>query len=158
MKKRTFASRLSLRIMAVLIVIMAIIMAVVYLITKDSMAHEAEARYEGIILHTNEKIRGVLSDVYVAAINNVNVIERNNVNVIERDLNDPDLLQQHLERMVSQNQYMSSCRLIFESDFYPQKGHNFEIYAWRDSSGVVRGKQRQADERASSRLPGACLV
>ena len=133
MKKRTFASRLSLRIMAVLIVIMAIIMAVVYLITKDSMAHEAEARYEGIILHTNEKIRGVLSDVYVAAINNVNVIER--------DLNDSDLLQQHLERMVSQNPYMSSCRLIFESDFYPQKGHNFEIYAWRDSSGVVRGKQ-----------------
>jgi len=133
MKKRTFASRLSLRIMAVLIVIMAIIMAVVYLITKDSMAHEAEARYESIILHTNEKIRGVLSDVYVAAINNVNVIER--------DLNDPDELQKHLERMVSQNQYMSSCRLIFEPDFFPQKGHNFEIYAWRDSTGVVRGRQ-----------------
>ena len=133
MKKRSFANRLSLRIMAVLIVVSTIIMIAVYLITKDSMAHEAEARYEGIILHTNEKIRGVLSDVYVAAINNVNVIER--------DLNDPDLLQQHLERMVSQNQYMSSCRLIFESDFYPQKGHNFEIYAWRDSSGVVRGKQ-----------------
>ena len=88
--------------MAVLIVVSTIIMIAVYLITKDSMAHEAEARYEGIILHTNEKIRGVLSDVYVAAINNVNVIER--------DLNDSDLLQQHLERMVSQNQYMSSCR------------------------------------------------
>ena len=110
MKKRSFANRLSLRIMAVLIVVSTIIMIAVYLITKDSMAHEAEVRYEGIILHTNEKIRGVLSDVYVAAINNVNVIER--------DLNDPDLLQQHLERMVS-----------------------FEIYAWRDSSGVVRGKQ-----------------
>ena len=134
MKKRSFANRLSLRIMAVLIVVSTIIMIAVYLITKDSMAHEAEARYEGIILHTNEKIRGVLSDVYVAAINNVDVIER--------DLNDPDLLQQHLERMVSQNQYMSSCRLIFEPDFYPQKGHNFEIYAWRDSSGVVRGKQK----------------
>ena len=133
MKKRSFANRLSLRIMAVLIVVSTIIMIAVYLITKDSMAHEAEVRYEGIILHTNEKIRGVLSDVYVAAINNVTVIER--------DLNDPDLLQQHLERMVSQNQYMSSCRLIFEPDFYPQKGHNFEIYAWRDSSGVVRGKQ-----------------
>ena len=133
MKKRTFASRLSLRIMAVLIVIMAIIMAVVYLITKDSMAHEAEARYESIILHTNEKIRGVLSDVYVGAINNVNVIER--------DLQDPDLLQKHLERMVAQNQYMSSCRLIFEPDFFPQKGHNFEIYAWRDSTGVVKGRQ-----------------
>ena len=133
MQKRTFASRLSLRIMAVLIVIFTIIMIVVYLITKDSMAHESEVRYESIILHTNEKIRGVLSDVYVGAINNVNMIER--------DLQDPDLLQKHLERMVAQNQYMSSCRLIFEPDFFPQKGHNFEIYAWRDSTGVVRGRQ-----------------
>ena len=133
MKKRTFASRLSLRIMAVLIVIFTIIMIVVYLITKDSMAHESEVRYESIILHTNEKIRGVLSDVYVGAINNVNMIER--------DLQDPDLLQKHLERMVAQNQYMSSCRLIFEPDFFPQKGHNFEIYAWRDSTGVVKGRQ-----------------
>ena len=133
MEKMTFANRLILRIMAVLIVISAIIMVVVYLITKDSMAHEAEARYESIILHTNEKIRGVLSDVYVGAINNVNVIER--------DLNDPDMLQKHLERMVTQNMYMSSCRLIFEPDFFPQKGHNFEIYAWRDSTGVVKGRQ-----------------
>jgi sigma-B regulation protein RsbU (phosphoserine phosphatase) len=133
MEKMTFANRLSLRIMAVLIVISAIIMAVVYLITKDSMARESEARYESIILHTNEKIRGVLSDVYVGAINNVNVIER--------DLNDPDMLQKHLERMVTMNKYMSSCRLIFEPDFFPQKGHNFEIYAWRDSTGVVRGRQ-----------------
>ena len=37
--------------------------------------------------------------------------------------------------------YMSSCRLIFEPDFYPERGHNYEIYAWRDSSGVVKGKQ-----------------
>ena len=133
MKKRTFANRLSLRIMVVLLVMSAVIMAIVYAITKDSMAKEAESRYESIILHTNEKIRGVLSDVYVGAINNIHVIER--------DLNDPDKLQAHLERMVSQNMYMSSCRLIFEPDFYPQKGHNFEIYAWRDSTGIIRGRQ-----------------
>lgn len=102
MRKRTFANRLSIRIMAVLIVISTIIMVVVYLITKESMDREAEARYESILLHTNEKIRGVLSDVYVGAINNVNVIER--------DLHDPDMLQKHLERMVAQNMYMSSCR------------------------------------------------
>ena len=39
MQKMTFANRLSLRIMAVLIVMFTIIMTVVYLITKDSMAH-----------------------------------------------------------------------------------------------------------------------
>ena len=44
MKKRSFANRLSLRIMAVLIVVSTIIMIAVYLITKDSMAHEAEMR------------------------------------------------------------------------------------------------------------------
>ena len=137
MKKLTLTNRLSFMIMGILIVMSAIIMSIVYVITKDSMAREVESRYEGIILHSNEKIRGVLSDVYVAAINNINVIER--------DVNDPDLLQKHLERMVAQNMYMSSCRLIFEPDFFPQKGHRYEIYAWRDSTGMVMGKQMNED-------------
>ena len=119
--------------MVVLLVMFTAIMAIIYVITRDSMAREAESRYESIILHANEKIRGVLSDVYVGAINNINDIER--------DLDNPDKLEAHLERMVSQNMYMSSCRLIFEPDFYPQKGHNYEIYAWRDSTGTIRGKQ-----------------
>ena len=133
MKKRTFANRLSLRIMVVLLVMFTAIMAIIYVITRDSMAREAESRYESIILHANEKIRGVLSDVYVGTINNINDIER--------DLDNPDKLEAHLERMVSQNMYMSSCRLIFEPDFYPQKGHYYEIYAWRDSTGAIEGKQ-----------------
>lgn len=132
-KKQTLANRLSLRIMVVLIVMSVTIMSAIYYITKDSMAREAESRYNGIILHENEKIRGVLSDVYVAAINNINSIER--------DIDDPDKLQAHLERMVRQNMYMSSCRLIFEPDVYPDRGHNFEIYAWRDPQDVVRGRQ-----------------
>lgn len=133
MKKQTFVNRLSLRIMVVLIIISAIVMAIIYAITKDSMAREAESRYEGIIMHANEKIRGVLSDVYVGTINNI--VD------IERDLDNPDKLQAHLERMVNQNMYMSSCRLIFDPDVYPQKGHRFEIYAWRDSAGIIRGRQ-----------------
>lgn len=119
--------------MVVLIIISAIVMAIIYAITKDSMAREAESRYEGIIMHANEKICGVLSDVYVGTINNI--VD------IERDLDNPDKLQAHLERMVDQNMYMSSCRLIFEPDVYPQKGHRFEIYAWRDSAGIIRGRQ-----------------
>ena len=119
--------------MVVLLVMFTAIMAIIYAITRESMAREAESRYESIILNANEKIRGVLSDVYVGAINNISDIER--------DLDSPDKLQAQLERMVSQNMYMSSCRLIFEPDFYPQKGHNYEIYAWRDSTGMIRGKQ-----------------
>ena len=133
MKKLTLANRLSIRIMAVLIVMSVVIMAMVYAVTRKVMVREAESRYEGIILHANEKIRGVLSDVYVAVINNISDIET--------DINNPDKLQEDLERMVRQNMYMSSCRLIFEPDFYPEKGQNYEIYAWRDSTDVVRGKQ-----------------
>ena len=133
MKKHSFANILSFRVMLVLIVMMTIIMITVYDVTKDTMALEAGSRYESIILNSNERIRGVLSDVYVAAINNINDIER--------DIDDPDKLQAHLERMVKLNMYMSSCRLIFEPDFFPQKGHYLEIYAWRDSTGTIRGKQ-----------------
>ena len=116
-----------------LIVMSAAIMLLVYFITRQSMAREVESRYESVILHANEKIRGVLSDVYVAAINNIYDIES--------DLDDPDKLQKHLERMVSDNMYMSSCRLIFEPHVFPTKGQNFEIYAWRDSTGKVQGRQ-----------------
>ena len=91
MEKWTFANRLSLRIMAVLLLTSAAIMCGIYLITRESMAREAESRYESILFNSNERIRGVLSDVYVAAINNINDVER--------DIDDPDKLQEHLERM-----------------------------------------------------------
>ena len=135
MRKRTrsFANRLGIWIMAVLIVMSVIIMGAVYWVTRDTMAHEAEERYQSIVLHSNEKIRGVLSDVYVAAINNINIIEH--------DIDDPDKLQEHLERMVSLNQYMSSCRLIFEPDVFPKKGHNYEIYAWKEWPRAIHSKQ-----------------
>ena len=133
MKKQTLANRLSLRIMMVLLTMSAVIMILAYVITRDSMAHETESRYEEVIRHENEKIRGVLSDVYVAAVNNIHAIES--------DIDNPDKLQKHLERMVGLNPYMSSCRLIFEPDIYPERGHNFEIYAWRDTAGVVRSRQ-----------------
>ena len=60
MEKLTLANRLSIIVMAVLIVISAAIMSIIYVITKSSMAREVESRYESIILHENEKIRGVL--------------------------------------------------------------------------------------------------
>lgn len=131
--KKALAYRLSMIIIAVLLMMWATIMTIVFVITRNSTAREVESRYEGIILHANEKIRGVLSDVYVAAINNVSTIEHN--------IDDPNLLQAHLEQMLKLNNYMSSCRLIIEPGYYSEQGNYFEIYAWRDSSSVIKGKQ-----------------
>lgn len=133
MKQLTLANRLIIRIMTVLIIMSAVIMIIVYDVTRKSLVRETKSRYEAIILNSNEKARGVLSDVYLGAINNIYVIEQ--------DIENPDKLQKHLERMIRTNMYMSSCRLIFEPDFYPARGHNYEIYAWRDSLGTVWGKQ-----------------
>ena len=117
--------------MAVLIVMSAVIMAIVYMVTRDSMEREAESRYEGVVLHANEKIRGVLSDVYVAAINNVTDIER--------DINDPDKLQAHLEMMVKMNMYMSKRPL------HSQK-HPYTMYG-PDSRGDFRSSACYAPDR-----------
>lgn len=83
MEKLTLANRLSIRIMAVLIVMSTAIMLLVYFITRQSTAREAESRYESVIL---------------------NAI--NNINDIESDIDDPDKLQIHLERMVNQHVYV----------------------------------------------------
>jgi sigma-B regulation protein RsbU (phosphoserine phosphatase) len=45
MEKWTFANRLSLRIMAVLLLTSAAIMCGIYLVTRESMAREVESRY-----------------------------------------------------------------------------------------------------------------
>ena len=133
MKVKSFANRLSVLIMAVLLVMSVLIMTVIFVITREAMAHEVEERYQGILMHTNEKLRGVLSDVYVASVNNIRDIEQN--------IDNPDELQKILMTMLKHNQYMSSSRLIFEPDVFPQMGHDFEICAWRDSTEVVRGQQ-----------------
>ena len=101
MEKITLVNRLSIRIMAVVMVMTVIIVAVVYVITRDSMAREAETRYESVLQNENEKIRGVLSDVYVAAINNVNVIERD----IDKINNDMPKYK-HIHRFIVQKEEM----------------------------------------------------
>ena len=58
MRKLTLARRLSLIVMGGLVVMSAVIMAVVFSITRRTMVAETESRYEGIVMLTNEKIRG----------------------------------------------------------------------------------------------------
>jgi sigma-B regulation protein RsbU (phosphoserine phosphatase) len=45
MKKLTLTNRLSFMIMGILIVMSAIILSIIYVITKESMSREAESRY-----------------------------------------------------------------------------------------------------------------
>ena len=126
----TLSKRLTYRIMTVVLVMMAVIAGVVYFTVREYMLDEAKQRYQNVLLENRQELRRMLSDVYVAA--------ENNVHDIERDLSDPDKLFAHVERIVKNNPSIICCGLLFEPDYYPQKGKFFVPYATRGSDDQIR--------------------
>ena len=126
---KTISKRLTLRIMMVVLATMAVIASVVYFTVGKYMEDEAMQRFQIVVMREYREIQRKLSDVYVANINSVHEIER--------DLDDPDLMFDHLERVVRLNPGIVSCGLLFEPDYYPEKGHCFVPFASRDSANVI---------------------
>jgi sigma-B regulation protein RsbU (phosphoserine phosphatase) len=93
------------------------------------MLDEAQERYVGILLRMQEEIRRRLSDIYVAA--------KNNVHDIERDIDNPDMMYEHMERIVRMNPGVKSSTIMFLPDYYPGKKGTFMPMAKRDSTGRV---------------------
>ena len=126
----SLSKRLTYRIMAVVLVMMTIIAGLVYFTVRKYMINEAKERYLNILLENQQELRRRLSDVYVAV--------RNNVHDIERDIDDPDKMFGHLERMVRMNPNIACSALLFERNFYPSKGQVFIPCARRDAANRVR--------------------
>ena len=128
--KNSLSARLTYRIMAVVLAMMAVITVVVYFTVREYMLDEAKERYQNALLENRQELRRRLSDVYVAA--------ENNVHDIERDLNNPDKLFAHVERIVKKNNAIICCGLLFVPDYYPDKGKFFVPYATRSSDDQIR--------------------
>ena len=126
---KTISKRLTLRIMMVVLATMAVIASVVYFTVGKYMEDEAMQRFQIVVMREYREIQRKLSDVYVANINNVHEIER--------DIDDPDKLFDHMERVVRLNPGVVSCGLLFEPDYFPEKGHCFVPFASRDSADVI---------------------
>lgn len=126
---KSFSQRLTLRIMMVVLAMMAVIAGVVYFTVSEYMDDEAEMRFQIVVMRAHREIQRRLSDVYVAT--------NNNVHEIERDIDDPDRLYDHLERIVKENPWIVSCGLLFVPDYYPEKGKYFVPFATRDTADVV---------------------
>ena len=112
--------------MAVVLVMMAIIAGVVYNMVKEYMLDEAKERYKNMLLSSHEELRRHLSDVYVAS--------KNNMHDIERDIDNPDRMFSHMERIVRQNADIVCCAMLFKQDYYPSKGRVFVPCARLDSA------------------------
>lgn len=128
--KRTLSTRLTYHIMAVVLVMMAVITGVVYHVVKEYMLEEAKQRYESILLDHHEELRRHLTVLSMAT--------RNNLHDIERDIDHPDLMFSHVERIVKQNPNIVCCTILFEPDLYPSKGRLFVPYARRNRANEIK--------------------
>ena len=126
---KSISKRLTLRIMMVVLAMMSVIAGVVYVAVGEYMDDEAEKRFQIVVTRAHREVQRRLSEVYVANVNNVHEIER--------DIDDPDKLYDHLERIVRRNPYIVSCGLLFIPDYYPEKGRFFVPFATRDTADVV---------------------
>ena len=122
----SLSKRLTYRIMAVVLVMMAVIAGVVYNMVKEYMLDEAKERYKNMLLSSHEELRRHLSDVYVAS--------KNNMHDIERDIDNPDRMFSHMERIVRQNADIVCCAMLFKQDYYPSTGRVFVPCARLDSA------------------------
>lgn len=126
---RSFASRLTWRIMLTLLIVMGITSYFIFVTTWSVVVAESEAYCMEMLKSRNEKIRRLLSDVYVASVNTLPDIEKN--------LNQPDQLYALMERLVSLNPHIHSSGISFVENYYPQKGRWFCPYAIRNDSNKI---------------------
>ena len=127
--QKSLSARLTYRIMAVVLVMMAVIAGVVYYTVREYMLDEANERYLGFLLENHQEIRRKLSDVHVAA--------ENNVHDIERDIDNPDKMYDHMERIVRQNLPIVCSYILFKEYYFPSKGRVFVSCARKDAADNI---------------------
>ena len=124
------SKRLTYRIMAVVLVMMAIITSVVYFSVRKSMLTEAQGRYLNVLLKIQGEQRRLTTMVDMATLNNAHDIEG--------DLDYPEKMFNHMERMINLSENIVCCYLLFEPYYYPDKGRLFIPCARKDAKGIVR--------------------
>ena len=126
----SLSSRLTYRIMAVVLVMMAVITGIVYFTVRAYMLDEAKERYLNILRKIQGESRRISAQIEIAT--------RNNAHDIERDIDDPEKMFDHMERVVRLNTNVVCCSMWFEPDYYPSKGRVFIPCARKDAADSVR--------------------
>ena len=134
---KSFAKRLTWRIMLRMIIIMGIPMVVVFWLIFGMVTMGSVAISERILKGEREEVRRITSDIYVASTNTAPIIEEN--------IQNPDKVRDIINRMLKINPYMRSCGIYFVEGYYPQKGRLYAPYASRRDS-IVKESQDASDQ------------
>ena len=125
----SLSARLTYRIMTVVLVMMAIITSVVYVTVRESMLVEAQGRYLNVLRKIQGEQRRITTMIDMATVNNAHDIEG--------DLDHPEKMFDHVERIVNLSNNIACCYLVFEPYYYPSKGRLFIPCARRSAKGDV---------------------
>lgn len=128
-KLRSFAGRLTRRIVLVLLIIMGLTAVWIFGLGGAFADEEEIYRYEDNLQITAENISKVGSDVYVAVCNQVPEIEES--------LDRPERMMKLVERTISHNPRIHSCGISFVEGYYPGKGRAYMPYAFRKDSTSI---------------------
>lgn len=128
-KTHSLASRLTRRIVLVLLVILVPLSLFTFVVGETFAVGDEDLRHLALLDESIESVSSVLSEVYVGTINHVPEIEES--------LDQPDRLPAIVQRIVSLNPRIRSCGLGFVESYYPQKGRTYMPYAVRNDSAQV---------------------
>ena len=126
---RSFAKRLTWRIMLMLLIVMGVISALIFGSGFLAIYTFGELLLPQMIDSRTETIAGKLSEVSVAAVNTVPDIEEN--------ISHPDMMYGFMERLVSLNPHVRSCGISFVDNYYPGKGRWYCPYTVRKDSATI---------------------
>ena len=129
---KSFAKRLTWRIMLRMIIIMIIPVLLLFWLTYGIVKIGAFSICERVLKGEKEEVRRITSDLYMAA--------KNIRPFIEEDLDKPDRMYDIMNRMLKLNPYMRSCGIYFVESYYPQKGRLFAPYASRLDSVIMESQ------------------
>ena len=135
---RSFAKRLTWRIMLRMILIMIIPVFLLFWLTYFIVALGVMGISDRVLKGEKEEVRRIASDLYMAS--------TNTAAFIEDDLTNPDRMYDIINRMVKLNPYMRSCGIYFIEGYYPQKGRLFAPYATRRDSTTIIEFQDACDQ------------
>ena len=126
-KQHSFAGRLTSRLLMWVIIICLVISYIILRSERQATSLFYSEIFHNKMLISNEYIRRVISDVYVAVTNNIYFIEHN--------LDNPDCHKETMERIVKSGTRVRSCGISFIEDYYyPRKEHRFCPFAWRNAA------------------------
>lgn len=123
--KNTFAGRVTVKILIWIAVLLPGLSYIIFHLEGNATREFYAEIYRNKMLIINEYTRRVISDVFVAV--------THNIYYLEHTLDDPDGHKETMKRIVKSGTRVRSCGISFIKDYYPEKGHRFCPYAWRNA-------------------------